>query len=53
MVNALATAAAALVVLLFGVALFALANGRHAVAGVSFLSASVAIYLRENYLIDK
>lgn len=52
MANTLASGAIVLVLLLFGVALFALANGQYAVAGVSFLSASVAIYLRETYLIE-
>lgn len=39
-----------LVLTLFGVALYALATGRLTVAGLSFLSASVAIYLRETRL---
>lgn len=52
MVNALAGGAVVLVVLLFGLALFAFANGDYATAGVTFLSASIAIYLRETYLLD-
>jgi hypothetical protein len=50
--NALATAAAVLVVLLFGVALFSLANNEFAVAGFCFLSASLTIYIRATRLVD-
>lgn len=48
--NIPATAAAALSVLLFGIALVAMTNGSLRVAGVSFLSASIVIYLRETIL---
>jgi hypothetical protein len=50
--NALATAAAVLVVLLFGAALFSLANNEFAVAGFCFLSASLTIYIRATRLVD-
>ena len=52
MANFLATGAAALAVLLFGVALLAMAEGSLRVAGFSFLSASVVIFLRETRLVD-
>jgi hypothetical protein len=52
MVNVLATVAAVFVVVLFAVALLALAAGEFAVAGVVFLSASIVIYFREKRLVD-
>lgn len=42
-----------LVLVLFGVALYALAAGQMTVAGLSFLSASITIYLRETRLRDE
>jgi hypothetical protein len=51
MVNLLATAAALFALLLFGVGLVAMTGGSFGPAGVSFLSASVVIYLRETYLV--
>lgn len=51
MSNRLATAAAVLAVVLFGIAMFAMANGNFQAAGFSFLSASVVIYLRETRLV--
>lgn len=42
-----------LVLALFGVALYALAAGQMTVAGLSFLSASITIYLRETRLRDE
>lgn len=51
MVNALATGAAVVVLILFAAALGAMAFGRYAVAGVLFLSASITIYLREKRLV--
>ncbi|MFH5801401.1 hypothetical protein [Haladaptatus sp. CMAA 1911] len=50
--NVPATAAAALSVLLFVIALAAMTNGSLRVAGVSFLSASIVIYLRETMLTE-
>ena len=44
------TALIAVIVALFAVALWAMANGRLTVAGLCFLSASVVIYLREQWL---
>lgn len=51
MANLPATGAAVVVVLLFGVALLALAQGTHAAAGLSFLAASLVIYFRETRLV--
>jgi hypothetical protein len=51
MPNYLATAAALFVVVLFLVALFAMSIGEYGVAGVTFFSASIVIYLREKRLI--
>lgn len=51
MTNVPAAAAAGMVVLLFGVALVAMTVGEFRIAGVSFLSASIGIYLRETYLV--
>jgi hypothetical protein len=51
MENALATAAAVFVVVLFAVALLAMAAGNLAIAGVVFLSASLVIYFREKRLV--
>lgn len=48
----LATAAAALAVGLFGVALLLLTVGNLRVAGLTFLSASLVIYFRETRLVD-
>lgn len=50
--NPLATAAAGVVVLLFGVALASMSTGEFGVAGATFLSASLLIYLRETYLVE-
>lgn len=52
MANLPATAAAALAVLLFGVALVSMTNGATMVAGLCFISASLVIYLRETRLIE-
>ena len=52
MANLLATAVAALVVVLFVAALAAMSSGEFGVAGACFLSASVLIYLRETRLVD-
>lgn len=52
MSNLLATAVAGLVVVLFGVALLAMAEGNLRLAGFSFLSASLAIYIRETRLVE-
>ncbi|ERG96823.1 hypothetical protein [Haloquadratum walsbyi] len=52
MVELFATLAAGAVVILFGVGLIALSGGDFAVAGVTFLSASIVIYFRETRLID-
>jgi hypothetical protein len=52
MANLLATAVAGLVVVLFGVALLGMANGNLQLAGFSFLSASIVIYIRETRLVD-
>jgi hypothetical protein len=51
MVNVPAAAAAGVVVLLFGAALVSMANGNLMLAGLSFLGASVLIYLRETRLL--
>jgi hypothetical protein len=50
--NVLATAAAALAVVLFGVGLLAMTASDLTTAGLSFLSASLVIYLRETRLVD-
>jgi len=52
MVNVLATGAAVLFVALVLSALVAMANGVLQVAGFSFLSASVVLYLRETRLVE-
>jgi hypothetical protein len=52
MVEMLATLAAGTVVVLFIIALIALSGSDFAVAGVTFLSASIVIYFRETRLID-
>lgn len=52
MANLLATGAAALAVLLFGAALLAMTVGDFRLAGFSFLSASLVIYIRETRLVD-
>jgi uncharacterized membrane protein len=44
------TLLAALVVALFALALWAMSAGNFALAGTSFLSASIAIYFRETRL---
>lgn len=46
--GAVSVALAALAVVLFGVALVAMAQGDLMIAGLSFLSASVVIFLRES-----
>jgi hypothetical protein len=51
MVNVPATAAAVVVVLLFGAALISMTNGSLMLAGLSFLGASVLIYFRETRLL--
>jgi hypothetical protein len=51
MENLLATGAAGFAVLLFGLALLAMTVGQYQMAGFSFLSASVVIYLRETRLV--
>jgi glucose dehydrogenase len=51
-VNVPATLAVGLVVLLFGVALLALSGGDFRLAGFSFLTASLVLYVRETYLTD-
>jgi len=53
MVNLLATGAAALAVLMFVTALVSIAVGEIRIAGLSFLSASLLIYLRETRFLDK
>ncbi|MGQ4555541.1 hypothetical protein [Halobellus sp. GM3] len=50
MPNYLATAAAVLVVALFAVALLSMAAANYSAAGVTFLCASLVIYLREKWL---
>ncbi len=52
MANVLATAAAGLVILLFGIALLTMSSGNFQVAGLCFLSAMIAIYLRETRLVN-
>lgn len=49
--NLPATAAAAFVVVLFGIALWGMANGNFQAAGFSFLSAAIIIYIRETRLL--
>jgi hypothetical protein len=51
MVNLPATLAALFAVVLFLLGLGAMTGGSLGPAGVSFLSASVVIYLRETYLV--
>ncbi len=50
MVDVIPTGLALLAVVLFVVALLAMTIGRLAVAGVSFFSASIVIFLREKRL---
>jgi hypothetical protein len=52
MVNWPATALAALVVVLFGVAIVSMSAGSLRIAGFSFLSASVLIYVREKRFVS-
>lgn len=52
MADAVSTGLAVLAVALFGVALYAMTAGRFTAAGMSFLSASLVIYLRETRLQD-
>jgi len=52
MVDVPATLAAGFAVILFGVALFAMAAGTLQVAGFSFLLASLVIYVRETRLVS-
>lgn len=52
MMNILATAAAALAALLMGVGLVGMTIGDFRLAGFSFLSASLVIYIRETRLIE-
>ncbi|MFD1514317.1 hypothetical protein [Halomarina rubra] len=51
MVNLPATLAALAAALLIGFAALSMTGGEFGVAGVSFLSASVVIFLRERYLV--
>lgn len=53
MVNVQAALAAAAAASLVGFAALAMAAGDFGVAGVSFLSASVVIFLRERFLVDR
>ena len=53
MVNVPATLAAAAATLLIGFAALTMAGGDFGVAGVSFLSASIVIFLRERYLVGE
>lgn len=50
MVELIPTALALLAVALIGVALFSMSGGNFGVAGVSFFSASIVIYLRARRL---
>lgn len=50
MVKLVPTVLAVLVVVLFGVALWAMSAGNFTLAGTTFLSASIAIYFRETRL---
>ncbi|ESS06937.1 MAG: hypothetical protein A07HB70_00906 [uncultured archaeon A07HB70] len=52
MVDAPATAAAAVAVVLFGTALVAMTGREFQVAGFCFLSAALVIYVRERFLVD-
>jgi len=52
MANLFASGAVALVLVLFAVALVAMVRGSHAVAGLSFLAASLVIYFRETQLLE-
>ncbi len=47
MVEVIPTLLAVVVVVLFGIALWAMSAGNFTLAGTSFLSASIAIYFRE------
>ena len=51
MVELAATAAAILAVVLFGLGVLAMTDGAFAIAGATFLSASLLIYVRETYLV--
>ncbi|WP_311172924.1 hypothetical protein [Halobellus ordinarius] len=53
MENLLATGAIVVVVALFGFALYQMTIGDYTVAGMSFLSASIVIYYRENHLVGR
>ncbi len=53
MVETVPTVLAVVVVVLFGVALWAMSAGNFALAGTSFLSASIGIYFRETRLRDE
>ncbi len=48
MVDVIKTALVLVVVVLFAIGLFAMTVGNLMIAGMSFFSASVAIYFREN-----
>jgi hypothetical protein len=52
MANLLATAAAAVAVLLFGIALVFMMDGQLSIAGLCFLSASLVIYFRATRLVE-
>jgi len=49
MVELIPTVLVAVVLVLFALALWAMSVGNFALAGTSFLSASIAIYLRETH----
>jgi hypothetical protein len=51
MVNLPAAVAAAVAALLIGFAALQMTGGEYAIAGVSFLCASLVIYLRERFLV--
>lgn len=53
MAEIIPTGLAILAVAVFGVALYAMTIDRFAVAGASFLSASLLIFLRERHLQDE
>jgi hypothetical protein len=52
MKNLLASVAVVVVVVLFAFALYQMTLGDYTVAGMSFLSASIVIYYRENHLVE-
>jgi len=52
MVDVVPTVLAVVVVVLFGIGLWGMSAGNFALAGTSFLSASIGIYFRETRLQD-